>query len=178
MVRNVTERLIGNPAVVAIVHGPAAGRERLPAWINTGRAPHLVLCAIITDTLPAAVFFQRIGFVANRRGQVACRRSAEFCAFIPHAVTLGIPVIPRRVDRAIAESYFIPIGNNRGRTFSYLVFSIGCVMDKIYVATNRDDFQRLIADIEVKDCLSWRYHIPEGCGDFDGGVIALVVQAR
>ncbi len=140
MVGNVTEILVWNPAVVAIVHGPTAGCERFPVWINPGRAPHLMLCAIITDPLPAAVFFQRIGFVANGFRQIACRGGTEFRTFVPHIIALGIPVIPHCIDRAIAKRNFVFVGNNGGRTFSYFVFCIGCVMDKVYVATNRDDF--------------------------------------
>ena len=68
MVGDIAERLIRNPAVIAVIHAPAAGGVRPPAWIDSGRPPHVAIIAFVIDAFPTAIFFQSIGFVADGFG--------------------------------------------------------------------------------------------------------------
>ena len=69
MMGDVPERFVRNPAIVAIIDGPAAGCERPPAGINPGGPPHIAIGSFIVHAFPSAVLFKRIGFFTNGLGQ-------------------------------------------------------------------------------------------------------------
>ena len=173
---DIAERLIGNPAVVAVIDGPATGGKRPPPPFDPGRPPHIPIGSLIIDSLPPAILFEIVGFLPNRFRQVARRGFAAPQARLPEFVALAIPVVPFGIDRAISAGDFPLVGDNRRIPLQNLIPGIRAGMHEIHVAVHGDDFQGNVTDIEVEDRSARGNDIAERRRHLDDDVFAFVVQ--
>ena len=150
VVGDVAKGLVGNPAVVAVVLGPAADGKGTPAGINADGPPHVAIRALILHPLPTTVVFKNIGFLADRFGQQIRHPAAGLLPFGPHGVAMRVPVVPVPVHGAVALGRALLVGDNRFAAFAHREPGTGGVVDKINRAAHRDHFHRFIAHIQIK----------------------------
>jgi len=171
VVGHVAERLIRNPALVAVVGRPSTGGERGPPGRNGG-APERPIAPFVVDLFPPSVLIEGIGLIMQAGREVAHRFAAHFRSFGPELVALAVPVIPVSVDIALARGDLLAVGDHRGPPGGDFVPGLIAVQDQIDLAFQGDDFERPITDVEIKHAIGRCYHITErrGCADDTLGV--------
>jgi hypothetical protein len=82
VVCHVSERLIGDPAIVPMVDNPSPFAERSPSGTHPCRPPELMIIPVVVDFLPTPIIIQLISFVMQSFGQIAY-------GFSPHLRSLS-----------------------------------------------------------------------------------------
>jgi hypothetical protein len=135
-----------------------------------------MLFALVVDPLPAAIFFQCIGVVLQWGRYMSQRYALCPTPLCPQAVALGVPVIPWRIQVAVASTDLCRVGQDGGAARERVISGVRSRVDKSHVAFESNHFHRLIAHIEVEGGLGLGQDIAEGCGRFDHSVGAEVIE--
>ncbi len=148
---HITERFVGNPTVVPIIHGPSARRERRPACVHPGGSPHGPVLAFVVDLLPSAVLLKGIGIILEIGRKVFNGIPLHLDALGPKIVPGQVPVIPVAVDLAVAGHDLPGIGDNRCGARHHFVSGVVALVDEFHRPGDRDDLHRFIPHVDVED---------------------------
>ena len=177
VVGHVTERFVRHPAVVAVVHDPAAGGVGPPVRLDPGRPPQFVVGAFVAHPLPAAVFLEGGRLLADGRGQVVGGAAGGVDPLGPVIVAQGVPVVPVGIDGAVARFGAAAVGDDRGKALLHLVLAVRGLVEEIHGAADGDHFHALVAHVDVEHRVTRRHHRAKGRGHLDDTVRVLVVEA-
>jgi hypothetical protein len=101
MVRNISERLIGHPDLIAVIVSPSADGKGLPGCRDSGGPPEFVVVTLIIDLFPRSGLFQIVGIILKLRREVFDPFPLDFNPFGPHGIPRGVPVIPRGIHLTV-----------------------------------------------------------------------------
>ncbi len=177
MVSHVTERFVGDPAVVIIPFRPSPLAERGPVGVHMGRTPHHPVLTVVIDSIPPSIFFELIGLVMKAFRDIPDGVPLHLKASVPDVVPLRVPIIPLSINRSVIGSHNATVGNQGIGTGNDLIPALVALQNKINRSSNGDDLERLIPHIQVENRCCFREHIAVRGGCPDNAIPALVVEA-